>query len=81
MAAVDVLNETPEERAIRRAKELIVFADGVEAANPSMREYAQRARAAARDCMEYVSRFQAEHGLRRAMQEQRDEARRLKRPG
>jgi len=61
--------------AEQRARDLITFADGVEAAG--MTTYAQRARVVAHDTLKLAEQLRGERRLRIAMQNQRDEARRL----
>jgi hypothetical protein len=68
------LSELEEDACEREARELIVFADGVEAANPEMLLYAQRARNVARVVLELAPQVRS---LRRTYSELRADHERL----
>jgi hypothetical protein len=59
----------------RDARELVVFADGIE--ENGFRRLAQRSRCAADDILQLVTELRAERSVRMAIQEQRDAFERL----
>jgi hypothetical protein len=58
--------------AKERARELIVFCDGLDEAG--LHELARRSRVVARDLLEALTELEGERSARRAIQEQRDNA-------
>jgi len=62
-------------RAERDARDLIVFADGLE--EGGLRVYAQRARSVARDLLQCAGELRAERSARVAIQKQRNAFERL----
>jgi hypothetical protein len=62
------------DKAIGAARDLILFADGVQEGAGGFPELARRARVAARDVLELAEQLDAERSARVAMQKARDEA-------
>lgn len=65
--------------AEQRARELIVFADGLE--EGGLVDYARRARMVARDALDAIAELDAERSARRALQAERDRLRAMLWPG
>jgi hypothetical protein len=61
---------TSEQDAVRRARELLTFADGVEEAG--LVRFAQKSRVVARDALDLAEQLSAERSARVAMQAARD---------